>query len=1043
MMQRQSTAKGVAAIVAVGVGVAWARALATGAAPVELRLPDEPRYVPVEHSRAVLDAPDDRVFDFWPETWRKLDLSGTWKARYYPLEKGADFEQDPGTQAGHSGKDVATADWENTAVPGSIPKEKHAQGPIGRSGLAWDRTFSGVIWYRHGFALPAEWAALQQANWRVLLRFEHFRRYADAWLNGRSVGPRMSGSAAPATVDITDLLQAGTHALAVRVGVPTGGTRQMGRDGLSQPVRLICVPPVYAEKLLVATPVAPPALRLRLHLVSHEPEQTGPLTLTLVPAGRTAAGPAQTLPLGTHTIPRGPSVLDLQVATPGVGLWTPETPNLYVLRIAAGDRDVAGDRIGFRTFAIQGPDFYLNGKRIKLMGVMGMGGVSTRRHIDSLRQANVNFIRPHNGWGLQQTFGYHLCDEVGLMVYDEYHYGPGFKADDPAGWARRKEEYTAWVHHVHNRASCVLWDFGGNEVFNHDPEVVPAFDKLYDLLGELDLQGRPRGSSSGRPTLWCFREMPVLEKMDFADTHEYPGNDYGSYRDLVPLTEAFAAAVRQRIGNVPIMNCEYGFGGGYLRYRPQTKQVADLYAVSPWGPAEKRQYIEFAESKIPEIGEILRHIGVGTDFKTFVTAPAEAQEIAARQSKLFLDMFRCLGSLMDGGSGAEGRNLLFYHPRGNPLVRASNHLGTPNPITYSGTNDVKTPTFYVYRRAYNPQYIGLLLPDRYATAGATWQADCHILNDSSVDWRSARAVCQLRDAGGTVRHQEQVWQGALPAQLHERVSVRIPLAAELATGKCQVELYLVAGDGQRLADNYHDLFVAGRDFLLSQIRPAAPVALYEPAAGTAAPGRPATTGAILRQLGIAHDVLEDFAPLGSYRFLVVGREALDDRAAENGDAISRWVEAGGRLLCFEQKAGKLPFLPGVEVEETKGLWFAQVPIAEHPVFQGLTPALFEDWNGDQGVLFRQGLWPLDEGLLSIAKIKGEWERDGQRPWRMTAAAYAVGSGEIVLSQFTVTDRYGRDPIATRFTQNLLAYVLTQPRSALSLPRGGTEPNAKP
>ncbi|MBN1674821.1 MAG: sigma-70 family RNA polymerase sigma factor [Kiritimatiellae bacterium] len=1042
MMQWKSGLKAAAIAAMLGAGAAGVGALAVRNGQDELRLPDEPRYAAFEHPQGILDGPDEFILDFWPESWKKLDLSGTWKAMYYPIEKGADFEQDPGTRAGYSAGDLATTGWEDVAIPGAFPQGKRA-GPS--SGKHWLDKFIGVAWYRRAFNLPAGWNALQKDGWRVLIRFESVKKYADAWLNGQSLGTRMHGDA-PFTFDITGLLAPDDNALAVRVGLPNRDWRRKDRDALWAPVRLIGVPPLYAETLLVATDVAPPALRLRLHLVSYEPEQTRPFSLSLTPAGRAGGGVPLSLPLGPHRVPAGRSVLDLQVAAPGARLWTPEDPNLYLLRVSAGDRDVAGDRIGFRTFEVKGPDFQLNGNRIKLMGTSADGlkgrpdkpARGTRELLACLRQANVNFVRPHNGWfGLLPTTTYHLCDEMGMMVYDEYHY-TGKELTDPAKMARRKAEYTAWVQHVHNRAACVLWDFGGNELYNHDIELVPVLDESYNLLGEIDLQRRPRSSSSGRPSMWCFGEMPVMEKMDFADTHAYPGNDEGSYRDLVPETLEFEAAAHQKLGVMPVMNCEYGFGADFVRYRAVTKQIADLYAIAPWGPAEKRKYIEFAESEVPEIGGYLRGWGAAwADFKTYVSAPADMLELGAQRSKRFLDLFRCLGTHLDGAHMNYGANEIVFHKRHNVLSAAAQYLGVPNPVDDSQRENAKPPVFYVYKRAYGPQYVGLGLYARYAAAGETWQAECHILNDSPAAWRSVRAVCQLRDARGTLCHAQQVWQGELPAQLHQKIPIRIALPPGMPTSKCRVELYLLDAAGKRLADNYHDLFVAGREFFLGRIRPGGAVALREPARPHDGNGQaPANTAEILRKLGVPFTPIPDFGKLGQFRFLVFGRNALDEQAAESSAEISRWVEAGGRLLCFEQKAGKIPFLPGLAVHDTRGMSFAQVPIAEHPVFTGLEPGQFDDWNGDQGLLFRQGLYPLDEGLLAMGKVMAEWRKGGNKAWRMAAAAYAVGNGEIVLSQFNVTDRYGKDPIATRFTQNLLAYVLTQPRSPLSLPRGG-------
>ena len=45
------------------------------------------------------------------------------------------------------------------------------------------------------------------------------------------------------------------------------------------------------------------------------------------------------------------------------------------------------------------------------------------------------------------------------------------------------------------------------------------------------------------------------------------------------------------------------------------------------------------------------------------------------------------------------------------------------------------------------------------------------------------------------------------------------------------------------------------------------------------------------------------------------------------------------------------------------------------------------------------------------------------PGRGQIAAYALGDGEVVLSQYAVTERYGKDAVATRYLHNVLRYML--------------------
>ncbi|GAG06069.1 unnamed protein product, partial [marine sediment metagenome] len=185
-----------------------------------------------------------------------------------------------------------------------------------------------------------------------------------------------------------------------------------------------------------------------------------------------------------------------------------------------------------------------------------------------------------------------------------------------------------------------------------------------------------------------------------------------------------------------------------------------------------------------------------------------------------------------------------------------------------------------------------------------------------------------------------------------------------------------------------------------------------------------------RSLRVRHRGLSDWSALKDFDVLVIGRNSLDVNLAKHGPAITEWVRGGGRLLCFEQsKAGELPFLPEVKVVPGKRATFTEILVQKHPIFDGLAQEHFDDWNAYGGLLFKNVLDPLNGGMLSVGPTMGSNKTDSMK---MISASYAVGEGEIVLSQYELTLRYGKDSIATRFTQNLLAYVMTEQRSPLSL-----------
>lgn len=169
-------------------------------------------------------------------------------------------------------------------------------------------------------------------------------------------------------------------------------------------------------------------------------------------------------------------------------------PNLYSYKVSSSDYVKEG-KIGFKSIKLvmaQGewskPNKYpmsrsnppicleLNGKRIFAKGTnmptpeIFPGIVTKERYQQMLtlvKNANMNIVRMWGGCGIQKNVYYNLCDEMGIMVWQEFplacnHYG----AYDCDHYCRvLNEEAKSIIKRLRNNVSLVLW-CGGNELFN-------------------------------------------------------------------------------------------------------------------------------------------------------------------------------------------------------------------------------------------------------------------------------------------------------------------------------------------------------------------------------------------------------------------------------------------------------------------------------------------------------------------------------------------------------------------------------------------------
>ncbi len=994
----------------------------------------EPLYKPLQLPARAGQGRSGYILGFEPREWRRLDLCGVWKIKRFPVKACARDFRDTGMTGKFYLASTDISAWKDQYVPWGGTR-------VYPSGKRKRPFFNGVTWFARDFNIPQEWRQELAQGWRVILRFYGVFPGADVWVSGKRAGPRQESRANAFEFDVTDKVAPGTPARVVlRNFVSRKGYRWRACDGIWQPVRLLLVPPIYARHVLVNPRLEPAGLEFRLMLLNHAKADQMTFRARLEPFARQHEKPMD-FELGAKAVAAGESTMDFSFECNSVKTWSLEHPHLYLLTVFADNVPVARTRFGFRTFTAKGDSFYLNGRRIKLMGTPTWVGTTSmnkwgcnngnaaRRALYAAKAANVNFIRPHCGSaGMGTPTFLNLCDEVGMLVYDEFYYITDYRKKGRL--PQRRAEYRQYVLQHHNHPAVVMWDHGGNEIYSEDVELIPEFTWYYKLLKQLDLQQRPCTSSSGRLGSSRIYSLPVVEQVDFADNHCYPGYSYGSYQQLREQFDKDYLAVRKRIGDKPYINCEYGMPGDGHRWRPVTRKIRDLYRKQPWGKAEKEQYISLITAKHAETGGFMRGRANWASCRDYVTSYTEISRRYAEFARKFLDIFRIQGRRIAGGhQNSSWVNLLVHSRRPDKLDQAIACIDFPDPLDRKLDAYFTTPGFYVWRRAYSPVFVGLDFHDTSLLVPGVWNGTIHMLNDSPGEHGRVMLVLQLSASDGRAVLQKQVWRGRLQADAHLAVKVFFKAPANMTAGDYRIELYLLDAEGERLADNRYPLRIAPRAAALAPLpKPRAGVALYDSQQRMFGSMIGASTSKVLQTMKVQCDTINDFKTLSKYTCLIIGSNSIDQCLMSAGKIISDWVKAGGRVLCFEQKmAGPLPFLPEVSVVTAPGATFSELLVPSHPIFQGIPQAWFNDWNGGSGILFRTALSPLNIGMLSVGPVG-----TGTDGIMMTTAAYSVGRGEIVLCQFDITGRVGRDVVATRLARNLLEYVLVKPRSPLSL-----------
>ena len=210
--------------------------------------------------------------------------------------------------------------------------------------------------------------------------------------------------------------------------------------------------------------------------------------------------PAGEIVLERELEPTG-RVVEITAELTGPTLWWTHdlgTPALYTnevdLRNAAGEViDSRSNRVGFRTVKLvpyegawDAPDLYprtrfpppmtveLNGRHIFSRGTNFVcpsifPGTVTRETyqplVAAMKDLNFNLVRMWGGAIIPPDEFYDLCDETGILVWQEFPLACAFYPDEPAYLSVLDVESKSIIKRLRSRASLAFW-CGGNELFN-------------------------------------------------------------------------------------------------------------------------------------------------------------------------------------------------------------------------------------------------------------------------------------------------------------------------------------------------------------------------------------------------------------------------------------------------------------------------------------------------------------------------------------------------------------------------------------------------
>ena len=381
--------------------------------------------------------------------------------------------------------------------------------------------FINCLWYQRTLSIPADWKGQN-----VLLHFGAVDYETSIWVNGRQIFEHFGGSSS-FEVDITPYVTPGQDAnLVLRVkddlrsGMQTGGKQSSGYysggcsytrvTGIWQTVWMEAVHPQGLKRITTVPDLDQMQFVVRPEFYGLTKGNT--LTVQILDGKKVVS---QKTVLASDGV-------NIALPMKNAKLWTPETPNLYDMKLTVKDAkgnvlDEVSSYTGMRKVHCADGYFYLNNKPYYQRLVLDQGyypdgiwtaptDVALRHDIEMSKAVGFNGARLH-----QKVFEeryYYWADKLGYITWGE-EASWGVDINNQNATSNFLREWQEIVVRDRNHPSLVTWT-PTNETWGANSWTYVRFiNNLYDITKAMD-PTRPINDASGdghvKTDIWAVHD---------------------------------------------------------------------------------------------------------------------------------------------------------------------------------------------------------------------------------------------------------------------------------------------------------------------------------------------------------------------------------------------------------------------------------------------------------------------------------------------------------------------------------------------------------
>lgn len=431
------------------------------------------------------------------------------------------------------------SNWRSLDLPHdwSIEGDFSTKNPAGNDGAYLP---TGIGWYRKTFKIPKE-----SKNKVVIINFEGVYMNSEVFINGKSLGIYPYGYSS-FSYELTPYLNyEKENVIAVRVDnskqkncrwysgsgiyrhvwLESKGKVHFANDGIA-----ITTPSIKSNSATVEVSTA----------IKNESDQPKNIQLKTVIFDLKNNKEVKQASITVQIDPKSEKIFKQNFNVSNPKLWSPESPNLYNVKVSIIDKEEIVDRsmqnFGIRSISFSATEgFLLNGKATLLNGGCvhhdngALGAASydraEERKVEILKEAGFNALRTSHNPPSKAFLD--ACDRIGMLVIDE--------AFD--GWRTKKTEYDyalnfdnwyerdiqAMVKRDRNHPSIIMWSIGNEIIERKEPQAVITAKNLANAVKAID-KTRPVTSAM---TTWD-KDWEIFDPLMAA--HDVAGYNYALKR---------------------------------------------------------------------------------------------------------------------------------------------------------------------------------------------------------------------------------------------------------------------------------------------------------------------------------------------------------------------------------------------------------------------------------------------------------------------------------------------------------------------------------